>query len=366
MVTQKNILKWAKQLNCKIPLFHPQINRAACLKLAADKTAQSVPFLISALANEDEEIRCTAQNALSSLNTPEAIDALLLGYVFTREDSLHQILTTLGHKVLEDVDLPILQSHESVDSLPLSEQAWRFQNNKDRTTLAFIPEGDFQAGQEGFCVHLPPYYLALACVTNAQYARFLTENHPNSQKLGSWINLKRSNAEIHKVDDTYEADSARAEFPVIWITGQGAEAYCKWANLRLPTELEWEKGARGVDGRIYPWGDEWETGRQLPPEGEQRSEEITSAWGHPTARSPYGLYQMIGNVYECCADIYEKEAYQRYAQNDLRPPTHGEHKVLRGGPWCFGTLAYLRTEDRKSTVWRAGTALCGFRCAKSL
>ncbi len=366
MVTQNNILKWAKQLNCKIPFLHPQINRAACLKLASNKTAQAVPFLISALANNDEDIRCTAENALDSLNSPEAIDALRLGYVFTGDDSLRRILTSLGQKVPENPALPASQSHGSVDSFPLSEQVWKFQNNKDGTTLAFIPEGDFLAGKESFPIHLPPYYLAFACVTNTQYARFLTEIKPNSTKLVSWINLKRPNAEIHQVNDIYEADTAKAEFPVIWVTWEGAVAYCKWAHMRLPTELEWEKGARGVDGNLYPWGDEWEAGRPQPPEGERKPEEIMSAWAYPTARSPYGLYQMIGNVYEWCAESYEQGAYQRYAQGNLRPPPHREHKVLRGGPWCFGAPAHLRTEYRKSTVWRAGTALCGFRCAKSL
>lgn len=366
MVTQDNILKWAKQLNCKVPFLHPQLNRAACLKLASNKTAQTVPFLVSALANNDENIRRTAENALGSLNSSEAIDALRLGYVFTGEDSLHQILTSLGNKVPKNTTLPAPQSHESIDSFPLSEQVWKFQNNKDGTTLAFIPEGDFLAGQESFRVHLAPYYLALTCVTNAQYARFLTEKQLNSPKLDNWINLKHPNAEIHKVNDIYEADTAKTEFPVVWVTWEGAVAYCKWAHLRLPTELEWEKGARGVDGKLYPWGDEWEAGRQHPPEGERKPEEIISVWAYPTARSPYGLYQVIGNVYEWCADTYEEEAYQRYAQCDLRPPPHGEHKVLRGGPWCFGTPTYLRTEYRKSTVWRAGTARCGFRCAKSL
>ena len=94
-------------------------------------------------------------------------------------------------------------------------------------------------------------------------------------------------------------------------------------------------------------------------------EEITSVWAHPTACSPYGLYQMIGNVYEWCAGWYEETAYHRYAQGDLSP-SHGEHRVLRGGPWRFGTPVYLRTEYRKSTCWRAGTLLCGFRCAKDL
>ena len=117
---------------------------------------------------------------------------------------------------------------------------------------------------------------------------------------------------------------------------------------------------------MYPWGDEWEAGRLHPSPEEQKQEEITRVWAYLTARSPYGLYQMIGNVYEWGADWYDESAYERYARGDLLSPQHGEHKVLRGGPWRFGVPAYLRTEYRKSTVWRGGTPLCGFRCARSL
>jgi formylglycine-generating enzyme required for sulfatase activity len=323
-----------------------------------------VPFLVSALANRDEDIRGIAEEGLKSLNTPGAIDTLLLGYVFTKEKLLRRILTGLGRTVPEVAEPPPQPSESMLEAHP-AEQVWRFENNRDGTLLAFVPEGDFFAGKEGFHVHLPPYYLALTCVTNAQYAQFLTERQPNPTKLATWINLRQSGA-IYEEDGTYKADPEKTKLPVIWVTWEGATAYCKWAGLRFPSELEWEKGARGVDGRLYPWGDEWETGRPHPLSGEQKSEEITSVWAYPTACSPYGLYQMIGNVYEWCADWYEEGAYQRYSRGDLRPPLPGEHRVLRGGPWCFGAPAYLRTEYRKSTVWRAGTPLCGFRCAKSL
>jgi sulfatase modifying factor 1 len=365
MVVQSNISKWAKQLNSALPFLGAYIHHSACRKLAANKTALAVPFLVSALANNDEEVRGVAEEGLKSLNTSEAIDALLLGYIFTKEERLRGILTSLGRTVPEVAELPIPHPTQSVPVPCPTEEVWRLQNSRDGTVLAFVPEGDFLAGEEGFRVHLPPYYLALTCVTNAQYARFLTECRPSPVKLATWINLRQSGA-IYEEDGTYKADPEKTTLPVTWVTWTGATAYCKWAGLRLPSELEWEKGARGVDGRLYPWGDEWEAGRPHPVAGEPKPEELTSVRAHPTARSPYGLYQMIGNVYEWCADSYEEDAYQRYSKGNLRPPQHGEHKVLRGGPWRFGTPAYLRTEYRKSTVWRAGTPLCGFRCAKSL
>lgn len=355
MAIENRISKLARKLNSEIPFFRANIRRTACQELVANQTARAVPFLVSALANSDEEIRKIAEKGLESFNTPEAIDALILGYILTKNEALRRILTSLGHSVSETDELPAPPSFES----------WQFQNKKDGTTLSFVPEGDFLAGKENFSVHLPPYYLAVTCVTNAQYAQFLTERQPDGKKLASWINLSHKSAAITKERDNYKADSAKTDLPVIWVTWEGSMAYCKWAGLRLPSELEWEKGARGIDGRIYPWGDEWEAGRPLPETTERKPEEITSVCAYPTACSPYGLYQMIGNVYEWCADSYEQGAYQRYSQGDLRPPPYGEHKVLRGGPWRFGAPAYLRTEYRKGTVWRTGTLRCGFRCAKS-
>ncbi len=365
MATQSKVLKWARQLNSNVPFLDGHTRPTACRKLVANKTAQAIPFLVSALSNSNEEVRHIAEEGLKTLNTPEDIEVLLLGHVFTKEDSVHQILTALGRDVSEAAELSAHQTSDPAPELSLAEKAWRFQNSKDGTVLAFIPEGDFLAGKDGFRVHLHPYYLALTCVTNAQYARFLTESRPNSTKLASLLNLLQT-AAIYKEGSTYKVDLEKADFPAVWVTWEGASAYSKWAGLRLPSELEWEKGARGVDGRLYPWGDEWGDGRSQPTTVERKPEEITSVWAYPTARSPYGLYQMIGNVYEWNADWYEEDAYQRYAQGDLRPPWQGEHKMLRGGPWRFGVPVHLRTEFRKSTVWRAGTPLCGFRCAKSL
>lgn len=363
---QSNSLKWARQLNSKVPSLGVRIRRKACKKLASDGATSTIPFLVSALVNDDQEVRRIAEKGLKSLDASESIDALLLGYIFTKQESLRRILETLGSDVPNDAKLPSPEPDESPPVFTPAEKAWQLENPKDGTILGFIPEGDFLAGRDNFSVHLPPYYLALTCVTNAQYARFLSECRPNSHKLNSWVKLGHGAAAILKTGDTYEPGPGKTNLPVVWISWQGAMAYCKWVGLRLPSELEWEKGARGIDGRLYPWGDEWEQGRPLPTTDERKPEQITSVWAYPTSRSPYGLYQMIGNVYERCADSYEQDAYKRYSQGDLRPPPQAEHKVLRGGPWCFGTPTHLRTEYRDSTVWRAGTLLCGFRCAKTI
>lgn len=360
----RSTLKRGHQLSSRTSIFGARSHRTACRKLAADLSARAVPFLVSALADDDEEVRRTAEQGLRSLKEPAAIDALVLGYVRTKNETIGRILGALGRTVPHAGELPAPEFSGPVPEFTPAEEAWQLCNRRDDTTLTLVPDGNFLAGSEKFSVRLPSYYLALTPVTNAQYARFLTERKPNSSVLATWIHLDPSTP-IRKEQGKYVTDANKTDQPVVWVQREGATAYCKWAGLRLPTELEWEKGARGVDGRQYPWGDDWEPGRPHLPEEEERPEELTSVWAFPTARSPYGLYDMIGNAYEWCAEWYEESAYERYAQGDLRPPPRGEHGVLRGGPWRFGTPAYTRTEYRKSSAWRRGTILSGFRCAKS-
>ncbi|MBE9565839.1 MAG: SUMF1/EgtB/PvdO family nonheme iron enzyme, partial [Proteobacteria bacterium] len=155
-------------------------------------------------------------------------------------------------------------------------------------------------------------------------------------------------------------------FPVVLMSWEDARAYCEWAGGRLPRELEWEKAARGTDGRIFPWGNEWDrakcrnfqgiTGRSYASESEWLS--AFQAWlgGHdwvregpaavgsyPSGASPYGCQDMAGNVVEWCEDWYDeqvywydKQVYRRYARGDLTPPASGSYKVLRGGSWGGG------------------------------
>ena len=340
MKAQSKNPKWERRLSSKAPLVGTSIRRKACRKLAADKTAKAVPFLVSALADSDEEVRRIAENALASLADPDAIDALFLGYVFTQQQSLGRILASLGRPVPDVSELHESHLSEPGQEPSPAEQTWRIHNSRDGTTLAFVPEGDFLAGEEGIRIHLPAYYMALTCVTKAQYAQFLTERRPSPQKLPQWINLNQSEA-LRRENDTYTVDPKMAEMPVVWVTWEGASVYCKWAGLRLPTELEWEKAARGSDGRIYPWGDEWDAGRPQPTEG-RSAEQISAVLAFPSARSPYGIYQMIGNIYEWCADWYDQGIYERYARGYLKPPSHGEHHVHNApsgaaGRFCAGS-----------------------------
>ena len=101
------------------------------------------------------------------------------------------------------------------------------------------------------------YYLGLDAVTNGQYARFLSSRAPKEKDLEKWI-LLDSACFVRRQGRLYEAYGGKEDHPVVQVSWWGAEAYCQWAGLQLPSELQWEKAARGTDGREYPWGNDWD------------------------------------------------------------------------------------------------------------
>jgi len=118
------------------------------------------------------------------------------------------------------------------------------------------------------------------------------------------------------------------DHPMVCVEWRDASAYAKWAGGRLPTELEWEKAARGTDGRIYPWGDEWDDRRCANSANSSRRPSNVGRF--PAGRSPNGVMDMVGNTQEWCADGYASRAYVFYALGVLIPPDNESRKVLRG------------------------------------
>ncbi|MCC7534867.1 MAG: SUMF1/EgtB/PvdO family nonheme iron enzyme, partial [Deltaproteobacteria bacterium] len=145
--------------------------------------------------------------------------------------------------------------------------------------------------------------------------------------------------------------------PVVGVSFWEAEAFARWAGKRLPSEAEWEKVARGEDGRRYPWGDDWEPDRCAHREVGPRSTVPIGCF--PRGRSACGAFDLLGSVWQWCADWYGP--YDPHATLDPTGPDDGETKVVRGGAW--NTLASsCRATNRNAFPPHARFSNVGFRC----
>jgi formylglycine-generating enzyme required for sulfatase activity/serine/threonine protein kinase len=202
-------------------------------------------------------------------------------------------------------------------------------------------------------VHLDEYWMGRYPVTNAQYQAFVAATGKGAPS--HW-----SKGNIPKGKETH---------PVVNVSWADAAAFCEWASgaaeveIRLPTEAEWEKAARGTDGRIYPWGD------KKPDKGlcnfSMNVKDATPAGQYsPAGDSPYGCADMAGNVWEWVSDWYDGDYYKNSSRENPAGPATGEYRVLRGGSWDFYVRG-VRSASRGRNFPDFRYDDVGFRCARS-
>ncbi|MEQ1848709.1 MAG: formylglycine-generating enzyme family protein, partial [Nitrospira sp.] len=204
---------------------------------------------------------------------------------------------------------------------------------KDGAPMVLIPDGEFWMGSpdgEGDKDEHPRHQVALVAfymdkfeVTVSRYAEFMESTNRSSPEY--WDQVDR-----HK----------HGALPIVGVDWQDAGAYCRWAGKRLPTEAEWEKAARGKDGRTYPWGNEPPTAR-LANFGKAFTanvydERLAPVDSYAAGKSPYGLHHMAGNVWEWTADLYDEAYYRNSQERSPKGPSSGEYRVVRGGSWLSG------------------------------
>jgi formylglycine-generating enzyme required for sulfatase activity len=190
-------------------------------------------------------------------------------------------------------------------------------NPKDGAEMVWVPEGEFLMGSEVYRetpqrkVYLDGYWMYKYEVTVAQYEKFCSETGKlmaTAPKWG-WID----------------------SHPIVNVSWNDAVDYAKWAGGSLPTEAQWEKAARGMDGREYPWGNQWDgskcnnSGNGTQPVG-----------SYAAGVSPYGCMDMAGNVMEWCSDWYGDHYYKSAPSRNPSGPADGSYRVLRGGCWTYG------------------------------
>jgi formylglycine-generating enzyme required for sulfatase activity len=196
-------------------------------------------------------------------------------------------------------------------------------------------------------VYLGAYYIDVYEVTNEMYAKFIKATDRKPPKY---------------MNDPMYNDPQQ---PVVGVTYEDAKAYCDWTEKRLPTEAEWEKASRGgFVGKKFSWGDE-----ASHDYANYAGTVGSDIWGGTSpvgkfAPNGYGLYDMAGNVFEWCADWYEKDYYSKSPKDNPTGPISGKTRVVRGGGFGY-TANFLRASDRFGSYFPSNAyPFVGFRCAK--
>lgn len=223
-------------------------------------------------------------------------------------------------------------------------------------------------------VYLDSFYIDKYEVTNKQFKQFVdaTGYITDAEREGwgylweGWNEWPRPRGASWRAPHGHGSSIRRKDnHPVVQVSYNDALAYLKWAGKRLPTEAEWEKASRGVDGRLYPWGNRWDPTRLNSWEaGPHRTTPVGS---YPKGVSPYGAYDMVGNVWEWVFDWYHPRYYHTSQKwSNPRGPAQGKHRVLRGACWLNQRhVTRCAHRDNFVTVPDFRVQLGGFRGAVS-
>lgn len=250
--------------------------------------------------------------------------------------------------------------------------------NDGHGDYVYVPAGSFQMGDRAgdgldrerpvHVVELPAFFISRYEITNAQWKQFRDDPGYDDPKF--WPDghvVPRDQVPYWTQPNNHGGGTPGSDdYPVIGVNWDAATAYCAWLSARtgqryrLPTEAEWEKAARGTDGRRYPWGDAID--RSLANYvGAQSFDTVQPAGHFPGNASPYGAYDMAGNVLEWCQDWYDRDYYAHSPRRNPQGPPSGAYRVVRGGSF-FVEAPELRTSAR-SMAWPSfqGHRMIGFR-----
>ena len=224
----------------------------------------------------------------------------------------------------------------------------------DGAPMVLVPAGEFPMGSdEGdddeqpiHRVLLDSFYIDTFEVTNGRFAKFV-------EAIQSEPPWGFADHETPVVD---------ADRPVRWVNWMDAIGYCLWAGKRLPTEAEWEKAARGTDGRVYPWGNDPPTAAHAVFGLTEGAETVSPIGNRNQGQSPYGVHDLAGNLYEWVTDWYDDAFYATMPTSNPRGPAEGTTKVQRGGSYT-NTPYRLRASFRSKSDPTEHDPHVGFRCA---
>lgn len=230
--------------------------------------------------------------------------------------------------------------------------------------MVLVPAGEFTMGareddksagegkRPAHLVYLDAFYIDQYEVTTSRYATFFQETKRSAPEYWSEQVLKQ-----------------HGNKPVVGVDWHDATSYCTWGGKRLPTEAEWEKAARGTDQRSFPWGNarpNEEPANYLNwRDGFKDYGVLTDVGSYEQGKSPYGVYDMAGNVWEWVADWYDMNYYAKSPERNPKGPSTGEYQVARGGSW-HDFPVHVASAYRQSFIPTERRATLGFRCARDV
>jgi len=314
---------------------------------------------------------------------PSALKDLEEVIVLTQENSLLPIWTNVvrsllaaspdlrAHWELFQADYPVLSEVIIYPEVLIPAGEFLMGSNADEALAECLKYRDdcqldyFTDEEPPHPVELAAFYIDQFEVTNARYAECVAAGACSPPvNSGSYTR------------DIYYNTSEFADYPVVYVSWFDANTYCEWRGARLPTEAEWEKAARGTDGRTYPWGYEFDGSLANFCDGnclfdwantdfDDGHDDTSPVGSYPDGTSPYGVHDMAGNVWEWTADWYAEDYYQNSPYSDPTGPDEGQNRVLRGGSWG-SSGDDLRTSNRNYYDPSLTSLDVGFRCARSL
>lgn len=266
---------------------------------------------------------------------------------------------------------------KEVEPTPLSIETTA--READGMIMAHIPAGQFSMGSDNgeadeapvHDVYLDSFWMDTTEITNRMYGLCV--------EAGSCTPPLQTSSYTRP---SYYGDSNYAEYPVLYVDWSMANAYCQWAGVHLPTEAQWEKAASGGDDRIFPWGDDWDVDQRkrlnfADGNNPETTSDITLNDGFrdsapvarfPGGRSPYGIYDMAGNLWEWVADWYDPTYYVNSPFNNPQGPAEPgadiSMRALRGASWVAANQDVFRTSNRNGLDPSSSSESLGFRCAR--